>query len=169
MGSSAAAILFYGYLWDDDECTAEIGCAIHGVNCDEYDPDEHDADDWDEVILGRRGVGNPWVACPEDDRMIDAWKAANRAILDAFWASKEAVRPEFGVVIGRHGVSEEDAPHLAIDGTAQCVVGRHGLAVTPEMLAVGSDWKARLDRWLAEFGIAPPQAGPQWWIVAEYG
>jgi hypothetical protein len=171
MGSSADAILFYGYLWDDDESTAEIACAIHGVERDEYDPSEHSISGWEELIHERRGGTNPWRACPDDDRLIAAWKAANREAIDAYFAAKKAITEEFGVDIGYHGapVHDVDAPHLAIAGTDERVGGLDGLAVTPEMLAVGPDWKARLDRWLAEFGIEPPQDEPQWWVVAEYG
>jgi hypothetical protein len=35
-------------------------------------------------------------------------------------------------------------------------------------LTVDPSWRAQLDRWLAEFGIEPPQSEPQWWMVARY-
>jgi hypothetical protein len=171
MGSSADAILFYGYLWDDDESTAEIAGAIHGVDRDEYDRGEHSISGWEELIHERRGGTNPWRACPDDERKIAAWKATNTPAITDYFVSKKRIQDEFGVGIGLHGAPahDVDAPHLFIAGTDDRVSGPDGLAVTPEVLAVGPDWKARLDRWLAEFGIEPPQAEPQWWIVSEYG
>jgi hypothetical protein len=171
MGTSATAILFYGYLWDDDESTCRVASSIHGVGLNAYDPGEHSISGWEELIHERRGGTNPWRACPDDERKIAAWKPANREAIDAYFAAKKAITEEFGVDLGYHGAPahDVDAPHLAIAGSDERVGGLDGLAVTPEMLAVGPDWKARLDRWLAEFGIEPPQAEPQWWVVAEYG
>lgn len=171
MGNRATATLFYGYLWDDDESTAAVACRVHGVGEDDYDPGEHSISDWEEIIHARRGGTNPWLSCPNNDKDVDAWQAANAPAITDYFASKRAIKSEFGVDIDYHGYPsiDVDAPHLAIPGTVRRASGLDGITISAGDAAVNPEWKVRLDRWLAEFGIDPPQPEPQWWIVAEYG
>jgi hypothetical protein len=170
MSTSIEAVLFYGYLWDDDEAYGDVACAIHGVDRDDYDPGEHSLSGWEDIILERRGHVDPWVDFPGGtDAENKAWIAANREAIDRKRQAKDAIGSEFGVDAGWHGHHECSAPHLMIVASKDFAEHMDGLAVTPTTLAVGPLWREQLDRWLAEFGIEPPQPEPQWWIVAVYG
>jgi hypothetical protein len=171
MGASIDAHLFYGYIWDDEDDYGKIACAIHGVDEDDYEPGEHSLSDWADVIHERRGHPNPWVDFPNDapQATTDAWVAANREAIDRKFAELKAIKDEFGVSLDWHGHHECQAPHLLISGTKRTASGTDGLGVTAADLWVNPDWRDRLDKWLAEFGIEAPQPEPQWWIVAEYG
>jgi hypothetical protein len=170
MGASIDAHLFYGYLWDDGDDYGKIACAIHGVDEDDYEPGEHSLSDWVEIVLERRGHVDPWLSHPGGtDAVNKAWVAANREAIDARHDAKDAIASEFGVDLGVHGHHECQAPHLLIAGTKRTASGPDGLGITAADLWVDPDWRDRLDKWLAEFGIEAPQPEPQWWIVAEYG
>jgi hypothetical protein len=170
MGTSIEAHLFYGYLWDDEDDYGRIACAIHGVGEDDYEPGEHSLSGWEDIILERRGHVDPWVSFPGGtDAVNKAWVAANREAIDIKLAAKDAINSEFGVGLKHHGHRDAQAPHLEITGTRLSATFTEGLAVKPETLTEDPDWRDRLDKWLAEFGISPPQPHPQWWIVAEYG
>ncbi len=173
MSNSLDAVLFYGYLWCDDDDRERIGRAIHGVTEEDYDDCDHSPGDWIDIVHRRRGHVNPWdtrpVSASADDAAAERWIAENREALDRMYETKEAIDDEFGVAIGWHGHTDDQAPHLRIVGTEQRASYNNGLAVLPEMLGVDPDWRDRLDKWLAEFGIEAPQPEPGWWLVAEYG
>jgi hypothetical protein len=171
--SSVDAILFYGYLWSDEEDDGEIACAIHS----ETDPSKCSSNDWDSVVYARRGHLNPWSNFTEDERLPYAerqaatarWVEENREAIDRLHKEQAEIRAEFGVSLSSHGHYDCSVPHLLVVGTKQTVSFTEGLALAPSMLAVDPDWRDRLDKWLAEFGIAAPQPEPKWWMVAHYG
>ncbi len=68
MGQSPDSHLFYGYVWGGET-------SVYGLlhDDDEYAEDESGSGEWQEVLLQRRGVENPWTAiyAIEDGYFID--------------------------------------------------------------------------------------------------
>src|SRR4051812_38542667 len=118
MGQSTDAILFYGYCWHEEGRLIE--------------PDgDGDAPEWPEIVLHRRGVVNPWDACPEYTsragfrdytawrKAADAWVEANRAAIDAWCAAQKAAREEFGCMIDTHCSNECGMPYVCVTSSRQ--------------------------------------------------
>jgi hypothetical protein len=143
MGVSTDAVLFYGYCWDEEGVDIFNGALA-------------DDTDWEDVVLNRRGVANPWAG-------------ANRDLLDAWYVAQAAVREEFGVEVGTHCSGECPMPYLTPAGSARRSYRGHPQAIDPASLTADPEWAAKLDRFLAEFGIERPQPAPGWWLVSYWG
>jgi hypothetical protein len=158
MGVSTDAILFHGYCWDDETTLFEDG-------------------EWAEAVLKKRGVHNPWDDYPpEIERVPDyeqrrkageEWTAVNRSRLDDWYAAKKAVEEEFGVEVGGHCSGDCSMPYVAIKGAGE--TAHRGYPKEVPDLAVDPTWAAKLDRFLAEFGIEKPHPEPKWWLVSYWG
>jgi hypothetical protein len=169
MGVSTDAVLFYGYCWDEEGVDIFNGALA-------------DDTDWEDVVLNRRGVANPWAGAPADldeylpgeryeqkEARIKAWTDANRDLLDAWYVAQAAVREEFGVEVGTHCSGECPMPYLTPAGSARRSYRGHPQAIDPASLTADPEWAAKLDRFLAEFGIERPQPAPGWWLVSYWG
>lgn len=153
MGVSTDAILFYGYCWDEEWAGL--------LPSDEEGGDEAK---WPKVILRRRGVANPWDSYPsEESRAAD-----RRAELDAWYAAKAAVKEEYGCDIGRHCSGDCPMPFVSVGKVYEA---RRGYPEEVASLEVGADWGERLERFMADLGIARPdgQDAPRWWLVSYWG
>jgi hypothetical protein len=158
VGVSTDAILFYGYVWEDEDS----------------DPLGIGDKEWSEVVLEKRGEKNPWHDYPAEDERLpyeerrkkgDAWAADHRAEIDAWYAKKRAVVAEFGVDVCRH--CSGDCPMLYIS-TKEHLASR-GNPVRIESLVIEPGSNAKLDRFLQEFGVRPPASGLGWWLVSYWG
>ena len=167
MGTSTDAILFYGYIWSD-ECN---------LFADGDDDEESDEREWEEILLERRGVSNPWTEHPGTETAGQAWMTANQKRIDEWYAAKEAIHDEYGVEIRRHGSDQWSVPYIHIDderGHVRASRG-HPEQVTAEMLTVGEDWDARLARFVADLGIDiagdedNEVKGPGWFLASWWG
>lgn len=168
MGVSTDAILFYGYVWKEEQDLLE---RVKGRKED---------DEWPDILLRRRGIRNPWDGYPnaeirairnyEEQRWRgDAWMTEHRAELDAWDAQKQAVEKEFGVDIGTHCSGECSMPfvHIVEAGTS----ARRGYPekLEPDALHIDPAWDAKLDRFLKELGLRKPQKNPGWYLVSYWG
>jgi hypothetical protein len=163
MGVSTDAVLFYGYCWDD-----EIDI-FHGLE------DSHDSD-WAKVILRRRGVVDPWDKYVEPARSMpyqdqrayaDRWCEEHRAELDAWHDAQRDVEKEFGVEVDFHCSGNASMPYIHATGGA--LLARRGYPEEVSGLLVDPTWDAKLDRFMAEFGIEKPHDKPRWWLVSYWG
>lgn len=167
MGQSTDAILFYGYCWDDE------------IELFPGDDEDDDPDEWQKIVLRKRGVANPWDAYPEN--MINAiadyharrkageeWVAENRAAIDAWYASQKAVESEYGIEVNTHCSGECSMPYVAITGSILTANRGYPKEVDPERLAAGADWDAKLDRFVSDLGIDKPHDKPRWWLVSDW-
>lgn len=170
MGASTNAVVFFGHCWQDE---ARL-----------LDGD----DEWDKAVFLKRGGCNPWDAYPEaevrampyarQEAFADAWRAEHKAELDAYYAARKAIREEFGCDIGYHCSNECAMPYVYATGGE--ILARRGCPVDlgdKVLLDARSrqvreeEWHDKIDRFLAELGIARPegQDGPRWWLVSSWG
>lgn len=112
MSVSTDAILFYGYCWGEEIDLLE-----------KHATDNEDYPDWEDVILKKRGIVDPWDAYPdidpvlpwaERDRLSKEWVAANDAVIKTRHLAEQGVRDEFECEIGRHGSDGWSLPFIAI-------------------------------------------------------
>lgn len=161
MGQSADAILFYGYVWDDEH--------------DIFAGTDIDDDGWVAAVARRRGHADPWLNYPsvegltyEAQRKIgDAWTAANRAALDAWRDVKASVELEFAIEVFDHCSSECRMPAVA----AMRYEASRGnpVQIDAATLTIDPAWDERLDRWFAEMGVKKPHDRPGWYLVSYWG
>jgi hypothetical protein len=171
MGVSTDAIVFWGYCWSEEtelfDFRAEFG----------------DRDiEWPEAILRRRGKSNPWDNAPADldrylpgeryeqkEARVKAWTDANRAALDEWYKAGRDIEEEFGIELRFHCSDECSMPYLTL-ATARHLSHRgYPQELDPAALVPAPDWAAKLDRFLAEFGIEKPHEQPRWWLVSYWG
>ena len=150
MGVSTDAMLVYGYVWDD-ECELYPGA---------------DEDEWEEVVLRKRGVPNPW----DSHESTPGWVQDHRAELDAWSAAKKFVAAEFGVDIDQHGSDQWAVPIVKISGAGRRAARGYPEEMTSGDLAVGEDWDEKLTAFCDEVGIDVSEAkGPGWFLLSWWG
>lgn len=163
MGVSTDAMLFYGYVWEDE---AEL-----------FDGD--DETEWEEIIAVRRGTANPWDAYPQEIERLpydekrregDRWTTEHRAELDAWYAARKAISAEYGVEIDRHGSGEWSVPVVKIAGAGHTASRGSPHQLTTADLAVDPEWDGKLHRFITDLGIDTSEAkGPGWFIASWWG
>jgi hypothetical protein len=168
MGVSTNAVLFYGYCWQDE--------------CRLFD----DSQGWDRLAALKRGHKDPWDDFPKDlgdsshpnyvrdyharNAAIEKWKAGHRAELDGWHELLRGIEAEFGVELDSHCSGECPMPCLYVKGTETTARRGYPVEMNPDTdFAIGADWQAKLDRWLAEFGVEKPHPEPKWWLVSYWG
>lgn len=167
MGVSTDAVLFWGYCWGEEDVDIFQGAV----------PDDAE---WEQVVLARRGFVNPWDAARDLDTCLPGeryeqkqarakvWTDANRAEIDAWYEAKNAVAAEFGVEVGSHCSGECPMPYLTVP--AARILAHRGYAKAINGLPTADpEWRAKLDRFVAEFGIKKPHPEPRWWLVSYWG
>lgn len=164
MGVSTDAILFYGYVWEDE---AEL-----------FDDNDGETE-WEEFLAVRRGIVNPWDAYPQGIERLpyaekraagDQWRADHRAELDEWRAAKKAIEDEYGVEIDSHGSDEWSVPLIKIAGAGHTAARGNPHQLTATDLAVDPEWDGRLRRFVDDLEIDASEAkGPGWFIASWWG
>lgn len=156
MGVSTDAILFWGYCWTEEMAKP-------------WDPEGEDASEED--AEGRytrmRGEAAPSETYPKDaDKSPEAERV--RAAFSEHWARQRGMVKEAGVTVGRHCSDSCSMPYVAV--AASEVEASRGNPEAVSTLAVGPDWRERLDAYCSFMGITPPEGqAPQWWLVSYWG
>ncbi len=177
MGSSATAILFYGYVWQD-EGSSIFTVARHRGDEEEDEDEDPDECEWSEQVALKRGHQDPWMLLKRGEVQgveqrynsfgTETYMAPPSDLLDAWYAVKKAIEGEFGVDVVFHGCDSSRHFGLAIAGTEVKV--DWGEYHRIEALTVDPTWASMLKRWLDELDLVPPEGQePGWWMVAEYG
>ncbi len=172
MGVSTNAILFYGYCWSEE------GVGLFDAPKDVWGEGES----WQYVVLRKRGVVNPWDAYPVEEMASirdyrakraaeDAWTAAHRSELDAWYAAGTAVEKEFGCDIHYHCSNDCPMPYIAPEEGRKVVYRGCPEVVTVASLTTYYRWDGMLERFMTELGISKPegQDAPQWWLASYWG
>ena len=172
MGVSTDAMLFYGYVWEDE---AEL---IGSVSEDD-DEAEDDEAEWAEIIAARRGILNPWCDFPQDIERLpydqqraagERWTDEHRAELDAWSAATKAISEEYGVEIDHHGSGEWRVPVVKIAGVGHTASRGYPHQLTAADLAVDPEWDGKLRRFITDLGIDASEArGPGWFVASWWG
>ena len=154
MGASTDAILFYGYVWDDE------GDLFPG--------------EWEEIVALKRGHKNPWDDYPsgESHEMQEKWVRDHSADLDAWRAIEKAIGEELGVGVDDHGADAWRCPYLFISDSR--IEAYRGSPKEIPMATLGGrgthTWDDKLQRFIDELDIDISKAkGPRWWLVSWWG
>ena len=173
MGVSTNAILFYGYCWSEEDVELFRNPEFGGD--DDEGLKEGDSPEWTERVLLKRGEKNPWNNLPaefaalpyqEKRKAQEKWIADHRAELDAWSAKKDAVEKEFDIVVSSHCSGDYSMPYLAANGSSVIACRGYPEEVDLATLKVDPEWNAKLDKFIAEFGIEKPHEKPTWWLVS---
>jgi hypothetical protein len=151
MGQSTNAIVFYGYIWDDEGADVEF-----------------DLDDAVDAIYRARGHVDPWDARPEDVSYRD-WAAGHKAEIDEWRAIRVAIDAEFLVGVGQHCSDSASMPYVFIRSTE--VTAYRGSPKPLMSLDVDPAWRGQLDAFLTDNGIEAPEGEnqPGWWTCSWWG
>lgn len=154
MGVSTDAILFYGYVWEDEYELFD-------------DPDGES--DWAAIIAKKRGHKDPWVDHPGG--RAQGWVDAHRAELDAWSAARKAIEEEYGVEISRHGSDQWAVPIIQIADVGFRAGRGYPKGITAGDLRTDPGWDAKLSKFINDLGIdiAEARPGPGWFIASWWG
>lgn len=159
MGVSTDAILFFGYVWDEE---LELFEEHKGM--------------WVEALLEKRGIISPWKNFPEEDRSLpyeqrrkfgDMWVQDNRLAIDRWNEAKAQVEEEFDVDFDTHGSGDWHVPYIFIKQSR--IVAHRGYPQEVLSLSEHRDWLEKLDAFLDIFGIEKPHTVPGWRLVSYWG
>ena len=154
MGISTDAILFYGYCWDEET-------NLFGEGEERYQ-------EWEHIILKKRGFSSPWDSYPVKDAAIKKWKEDNKTATDEWNRWKNNLKEEFGGVdIYHHCSAEYTIPYI----TASRIEAHRGYPkeITPHLLGRIVGWDDSLDKFLDALDIPKPHSVPKWWLVSYWG
>jgi hypothetical protein len=154
MGQSTDAILFWGYCWDEERAWPWD------------DPGADEEETASERYARLTGLKQPDNGYPmEIDKSPEA--DAIRARHAEYWQAENEAWNAVRMEVGTHCHGECPMPYVAV-GESHTLASRG----TPEpisSLAVGEDWRARLDSFCSLMGIEPPGGQqPQWWLVSDW-
>lgn len=170
MGTSTDAMLFYGYIWEDE---------FELFPADDPEGEGDNDAEWEEIIAARRGILNPWcdfpseigrLPYPEQERAGKRWTDGHRAELDAWHEAKKGISLEYGVEIDHHGSDSWSVPIVKIAGAGYTAARGYPHKVAVADLAVGPEWDGKLRRFTGDLGIDTSEAqGPGWFIASRWG
>lgn len=137
MGTSTDAILFYGYVWDDEGTDRPW---ITGD--DDDDDDDDDEEDWQERYAAARGVTRP------SESYAEVLDHASRSFCE----------------VGTHCSDSCPMGYVAVKASMR--VARRGYPQTVSELEVGPSWADELRTFCADLGIPVDGKEPAWWLVS---
>jgi hypothetical protein len=94
MGTTTDGYLFYGYVWTDE--TTPAGLLARAVTGDPDADEGEGPDEWEDIILQRRGVIDPWLAYPNEDALVKVAEEATEEEREAYFKDHAYHRPKGG-------------------------------------------------------------------------
>ncbi len=171
MGQSTNAILFYGYVWDDET--------------DLWDRDDHDY--WFEAVAKRRGISSPWdfyresgaeaqhnaLRYEDQKNAYYYWKeqVGFEALLAEWDAAKDAIKAEHpSIDVGSHCSCDFPMPYIFVSDTKQNASRGYPVAVdTDKVSDTRPEWDEALTAFVTDLDIDISEAqGPGWFLVSNW-
>lgn len=157
MGTSTNAILFYGYVFDDE-----------GSRPYEDDNDE----DWESRYARLSGLVGPEEPYPDGVRNSKTheyeYTPEEQKIVDkhtAFWDKQRKLVEKCGVVVDTHCSCDCPMPFVAV--TKSKIVSHRGEWSEIKSLDVGEDWNQKLKDFCQLMGIKT-KGKPKWYLVSDW-
>lgn len=152
MSVSTDAILFYGYVWDEETSTPwTIG------QDDEDGPDEED--DWEERYARvKAGLLKPDTGAGYDQKTYSE-----------YLSKKSEIVKDCPCEVGTHCHSDAPMPYVCIKSTYICNSRGDMTRLSPEQFEVDESWDAELKKFCKLMGISTPAEGPGWYMVSYWG
>lgn len=165
MGTSTDAILFYGYVWDDEDRPNPWPDA---------DGDGDEPEDWEARLARLSGLTEPTVAftgrrfgpggvelplSPEEQAADDAW--------GAYFTAQSALVAATGCTVRHHCSGDYPMPYVAIAWSV--TMAWRGFPVEITGLAVKPEWREMLDAFCRTMGIDTAGKKLGWWLVSYWG
>jgi hypothetical protein len=139
MGVSTDAILFYGYVWDEETSAPwTIGKDGDGEYSDEDD------EDWEKRYARLNGVATDY-------------------------ASRRQIVEECPVKVDTHCHSDAPMPFVCIKSSYICNSRGDMTRLNPEQFEVEEEWDDQLKKFCKLMGIPIPAEGPGWYMVSYWG
>ncbi len=174
MGQSTDAILFYGYIWDEEtRWPWDVGRAY-----DEDDDGEDDEDDdWEGRYARTKGCLPP--ALPFPDREVpptreNGWSttptdytAAEQAIIDqhsAYWEMKRELAKAAPCLVDNHCSDSSPMPYVAV--RVSVTNSSRGNPHEITSLAVDPSWDKDLAEFCTAMEIDIRNKKPGWWLAS---
>jgi hypothetical protein len=170
MGVSTDAILFYGYIWEDE-------ADLFADGDDDYE--------WAKSFWLKQGNTDIWAQYPsgtggtydQQRAAADTWMAENRQAIQAQREAIKAVEEGFGVDIGYHGSDQWRVPYLyVVESHIRAWRGGPKEVEDLVMPSPGDEWvhswKEKLDSFADTFEIDLSEAkepGCRWWLCSWWG
>lgn len=165
MGQCAEAILFWGYVWDEEG---------EPWNISPTDPDAEECYGvWEKRLRKRTGFSqaNPWKEAPSGDAAAKAWAKHNRKHIDAYYEAERAhVKTHArGCKVGDHCCDAAEMPYVAIEASETCIEWGEAIALDAARLVVKPEWEADIKAFCEVMGIDVGSRRLGWWVVARMG
>lgn len=166
MGVSTDGILFYGYIWtDEDDCYPEAlnGESING---------------WAEIEARKRGIVNPYDTIPEainyhmaPQAEQDAWYDANGELVSAWFKAVSEIKEKSLCDVGWHCSDECSMPYVYVKSTEIMASRGYPEALDLQSMALLTPGgTSLLESFLNALGIEPPEGQqPGWWLTSYWG
>lgn len=173
MGQSTDAILFYGYVWDDEDAEPW---------------DDYRNDEWYEAVAKRRGITSPWdfyrdsgaeaqhgaLPYQQQEPAYESWKnkVGFEAMLTEWNDVKDSIKAEHPTIdVSSHCSCDYPMPYICISETER--TARRGfpeaLDLTKMPPAGQHKWDVELNNFVKALDIDILDAqGPGWFLVSNW-
>lgn len=155
MSTSTDAILFYGYVWDEETSTPWT----IGKDDEDADSERDEEEDWEERYARLKGG----LTKPEMPGGYDS------KLYTEYLHKKGEIVKDSACEVGTHCHSDAPMPYVCIRSTYICNSRGDMTRLSPEQFEVDEGWDVELKKFCKLMGIAPPAEGPGWYMVSYWG
>lgn len=176
MGVSTDAIIFYGYVWDEE--TSTPWTIDSGDEDEESDDDSHDDEDWEARYASKYGLTKPEKPFPDKGYDLKAGKPITnytpeeQAIVDewkAYFDAKRKIVEASPCEVDTHCSGECPMPYVCVKDSYVCNSRGDYTELKPEQFEVEEHWNDQLKKFCNLMGITMPAGGPKWYLVSYWG
>lgn len=167
MGQSTDAILFFGFVWDEEtRYPWNIGR--------ESDDEENDDDDWEARYARLKGLPEPPPIPdkgidPRTGQFIKNYTPEEQAIVDrrsAYWDEKRALIDKVNVEVDTHCCGDCPMPFVAHKASKTRAWRGNPMEVTS--LEIKPEWEQELRAFCELMGINVKDQQPKWRLVSDW-
>lgn len=150
MSTSTDAIIFYGYVWDEETSTPwTIG----------QDDEETTDEDWEERYARlKAGLEKP-----------DTGNGFDQKVYSEYLAKKREIVKDCPCKVDTHCSGEYPMPYVCISDSYVCNSRGDMTELKPEQFEVEENWNDELKKFCKLMGITMPAGGPKWYLVSYWG
>lgn len=171
MGTSTDAILFYGYVWEDETSRPWTIGKEYDEDSDESQDEEDDS--WEERYANAMGLKRPEAKFPDGVYNVKTGQydhpTEDQPLLDeysAYWKAKYELAAASPVMVDTHCSCECPMPLVAIRESYTC--SSRGDATEITSLKKKPEWNKQLKTFCKVMGIDVKGKKPGWFLVSNW-